>query len=407
MDLLIRSEGTGDDSEAQIVASSLDRPEDSYYDLICFSHLRWNFVFQRPQHLLTRAAKERRVFYVEEPLFEATGFSPTLRTKFCDGVCVVTPVFPESFPRSEIDESLSRLLRAFLPRKRVQRYVLWYYTPMALSYTRELTPLARVYDCMDELTAFRGAPSNLKLEERKLLSLCQLVFTGGYSLYEAKCSLHSNVYPVPSSVDTDHFARARTLEAEPRDQRAIPRARLGFFGVIDERLDRELVDKLAVARPSWNFVFVGPVCKISPADLPRHANVHYLGAKTYDELPLYIAGWDVALLPFALNESTRYISPTKTPEYLSAGKHVVSTPIRDVVRPYAEWGIVRIAQGAEAFERACASALAKPPTAEQLTRVDRLLARNSWDKTWARMNELLQDILPVKHHGKWKTYALS
>ena len=226
----------------------------------------------------------------------------------------------------------------------IDDYVLWYYTPMALDASRHLaSPRAVVYDCMLELSAFRGAPPDLIVREAELLGRATLVFTGGQSLYEAKCRQHPRVYPFPSSVDVDHFAAARRALTDPADQEPIPRPRLGFYGVIDERLDLDLLLALATIRPSWHIVMVGPVAKIDADDLPARPNIHYLGMKGYAELPLYLSGWDVALLPFARNEATRYISPTKTPEYLAAGRPVVSTSIRDVVRPYGDQGLVRIA----------------------------------------------------------------
>ena len=246
-----------------------------------------------------------------------------------------------------------RLLDDFIETEAIRDYVLWYYTPMALALTRHLSPLAVVYDCMDELSAFQGAPATLREHERELMQRASLVLTGGRSLYEAKRHQHHNIHALPSSVDVAHFARARSIAIDPRDQAGIPHPRLGFFGVIDERLDIALVDGVAAARPDWHLVMIGPVVKIDPASLPRRPNIHYLGSKPYGELPHYLAGWDVALLPFARNEATRFISPTKTPEYMAAGKPVVSTSIQDVVRPYGEQGLVRIADDVPAFVDAC------------------------------------------------------
>jgi UDP-galactopyranose mutase len=261
---------------------------------------------------------------------------------------------------------------------------------MALAFTRHLRPLAVVYDCMDELSAFRGAPPALVEREAGLLRRADLVFTGGQSLWEAKRTRHPSVHCFPSGIDAAHFARARAAMEEPADQAAIPGPRIGFFGVLDERLDVALVRELAAARPEWSLVMIGPVVKIAPEELPRAENVHYLGPKRYDELPAYLAGWDVAALFFALNEATRFISPTKTPEYLAAGKPVVSTPIRDVVHPYGDAGLVRIADGAAEWVAAVEAALSRGPAdAAWLERVDRFLAGISWDRTWGEMDGLL------------------
>jgi glycosyltransferase involved in cell wall biosynthesis len=358
-------------------------------DLICFSHLRWNFVFQRPQHLLTRCARERRVFFFEEPILDAE--IPRLElSRDSSGVVVAVPHLPAGLAPQTLQRELRQLLDGMMVGQRVTRYILWYYTPMSLGFSNHLRPAALVYDCMDELSGFAGAPSGLRDAEQQLLSAADVVFTGGQSLYESKRHMHANVHAFPSSVDVAHFARARNAPRDPADQAGIPGPRLGFFGVIDERLDIDLVAALAAARPDWQLVFVGPVVKIDPAKLPRQANVHYLGPKDYSELPAYISGWDVALLPFARNDATRFISPTKTPEYLAAGRPVVSTSIRDVVRPYGERGLARIADTPADFIAAVAAALAEP-AAPRRRAADAWLARMSWEMTWAAMWDQVEE----------------
>jgi UDP-galactopyranose mutase len=264
---------------------------------------------------------------------------------------------------------------------------------MALAFTRELDASAIVYDCMDELSAFHGAPPELLRLEAELFERADLVFTGGRSLYEAKRDRHQSVYHFPSSVDAAHFRRARGTVPAVVDQARIPRPRLGFYGVIDERMDLDLLRGLAAARPDWHIVLIGPVTKIDENSLPRGANLHYLGPRPYDDLPAYLAGWDVALLPFARNESTRFISPTKTPEYLAAGKPVVSTSIQDVVQPYGEAGLVRIADTVDATVAAVLAAMAED-TESRLARSDAMLARMSWDRTWMAMDSLLVEAAP-------------
>ena len=367
----------------------------SQADLVCLSHLRWDFVYQRPQHLLSRFAKERRVFFVEEPTFAEGPMHLDVSRRDC-GVSVVVPRLPKELEGSEALDSIQRAMidRLFTNHK-IGNHILWYYTPMAIAWTKHLRPLATVYDCMDELSAFKGAPRALKEREAELFKRADLVFTGGQSLYEAKREQHRNVYAFPSSIDAPHFAQARCINFDPADQKEIPHPRLGFFGVIDERLDIELVDEVARLRPDWHLVMIGPVVKIDPASLPRRANIHYLGGKDYKELPSYLAGWDIALLPFALNESTRFISPTKTPEYLAAGRPVVSTSIRDVVRPYGETGLVHIADTPAEFVTAIEAAL-REDAAARLEQVDAFLSQTSWDRTWGRMAELIEDVIETR-----------
>ncbi|MEJ7601589.1 MAG: glycosyltransferase family 1 protein [Kofleriaceae bacterium] len=352
--------------------------------VLCLSHLRWNFVFQRPQHLLSRCAQQRRLVFFEEPIFDAT--SPDLELRREGRVVVAVPHLPGGMAEAEVESAQRTMVDHVISRELEPRPVLWFYTPMALGFTHHVRAKAIVYDCMDELSLFKGAPPALAIRERMLLDAADVVFTGGHSLYEHKrlWSGHRNIYPFPSSVDVPHFAQARELLPDPLDQAEIPHPRVGFFGVIDERMDLALLDKLASNRPDVHFVMIGPVVKIDPATLPRHANIHYLGQKSYDQLPAYLAGWDVAMMPFALNDSTRFISPTKTPEYLAAGKPVVSSAITDVVKPYGVEGLAWIADTVHEWSAAIDTALAADRTALR-AHADDFLSELSWDRTWREM----------------------
>ena len=352
--------------------------------VLCFAHLRWNFVYQRPQHLLSRAAAHADVFFIEEPLF-ADIPHPFFREELQpDGVRVLTPMLPASSIHADIYDVQREMLDRWLDDRNLTRWIAWYYTPMALLFSDHLHAQVTLYDCMDQLSAFQGAPPELLEQERRLFQAADVVFTGGRSLFEEKRGKHRNVHQLPSSVDRAHFAASREVQADPEDQAAIPHPRIGFFGVIDERLDQELLRAVAAAEPSWQFIMIGPVVKISEDELPRAANIHYLGQKQYSELPRYLAHWDVAMLPFARNASTRFISPTKTPEYLAAGKPVVSTAVRDVAEPYGRLGLARIASDAEEFREAIRDSL-EPQDPEWLPGVDEFLRHTSWDETFARM----------------------
>lgn len=364
--------------------------------LLCFSHLRWDFVFQRPQHLMSRFAREMTVVFWEEPTAIGTGEAAYLKVRQADDfprVRIVTPHLPEGLGENQREEALSRLLDAHVSALSGP-LVTWYYTPMMLPFSRHLGASVTVYDCMDELSKFRFAPERLLDLEQELIDRADLVFTGGASLYEAKKSRHSSVHCFPSSVDRDHFAKARRELPQPADQADLNRPRLGFYGVIDERFDIDLLRQVADMRPDWSFVMVGPVVKIGEDELPRAANIHYLGGKTYEQLPAYLSGWDVALMPFAMNESTQFISPTKTPEYLSGGKPVVSTPVRDVVRTYGHLRGVHIAHDADGFVRCCELALEQSrDQGDWLAEADLLLSATSWETTQARMSGLIAEVL--------------
>ncbi|EOR92947.1 Glycosyltransferase [Arcticibacter svalbardensis MN12-7] len=367
-------------------------------NILCFSHLRWDFVYQRPQHLLTRFAQNCKVLFFEEPVFDVNeGKSFLSYSQRQVDVWVIVPHLPGGLNKSSITSILTELVDSILSNEKMETFAFWYYTPMALEFTSKYTPALTVYDCMDELSAFKFAPEELKSLEKKLMAKADLVFTGGQSLYEAKKTQHANIYPFPSSIEKEHFASARTLKSEPEDQINIKGPKIGFYGVIDERFDINLIDQIAEARPEWQIILIGPVVKIDPATLPRHANIHYLGSKTYNELPAYLSGWDVSMIPFLLNDSTRFISPTKTPEYLAAGIPVVSTAIRDVVHPYGVNKLVHIGSNASDFIRVIDLELKSKKKSSWLVSVDHFLANNSWDITYSSMHLLIQNAIMSKN----------
>jgi len=329
---------------------------------------------------------------VEEP--EAGHTQAGLRVAEQDGVTVITPLLPdctEGFgpsTNSQIRELLAPLLA---PLAAPGETILWYLTPMAHgAEPQNLDPALTVFDAMDELANFAGAPQGLRERELALMAQADLVFTGGPSLYEARKNRHPSVHCFPSGVETEHFAQAANGIPRPRDLSNRPRPVVGYYGVIDERLDLGLIDTVAAARPDWTLAMIGPVAKISRADLPQRPNIVYYGAQTYASLPSYLACFDVALLPFARNDATRFISPTKTLEYLAAGKPVVSTPIADVIDLYGE--VVRFGATPEEFASAIDALLHEQPTAraqrEDLSRS--IAARYDWDSIASRMAGLMQ-----------------
>jgi len=361
--------------------------------LIVFCHLRWDFVFQRPQHLLTRLAKYYKVVFVEEPVHEE-GEARMVLSHPAPNLTVCqphTPVQAQGFHDDQIP-LLQPLVAALAPEG--EDVLVWFYTPMALPLLQALRPSLVIYDCMDELSAFKNPPKQLLQRETALLNIADLVFTGGPSLYEAKRSRHDNAHCFPSSVDAAHFEQALDRSNGHPLYLAIPGPRLGFYGVIDERFDAELIAGIADAHPEWQLVLVGPVIKIDPASLPQRDNVHYLGQHPYDALPQFLAGWDVCLLPFALNEATRFISPTKVLEYMAAELPIVSTAIRDVEQPYGD--IVAIGHDHNEFIAHCEAALVQPPqaTVRMAARMRDVVARTSWDATAEHMHQLIDRTPP-------------
>jgi len=368
--------------------------------LLVFSHLRWGFVFQRPQHLLSRLAGRWRVIFVEEPVqcegparlhvHEEVGSGGTT-------VQVLVPHTPETAFGFHDDQlpSLFSLIAKHLKALQLQVDVAWLYTPMALPLAKAVKPACMVYDCMDELAGFKDAPRQLRQRESALMKEAAFVLTGGPSLYESRRELHPRVVCLPSAVDSEHYAPAN-LVADGEHARhaqelqgALPGPRIGYFGVIDERLDLDLLAAMADAHPEWSIVMAGPVVKIDPASLPQRSNIHWLGMQPYQRLPYLLAGWDVAILPFALNDSTRFISPTKTLEYMAGEKPAVSTKIRDVEVLYGE--AVVLAADTPSFIAACESVLAATPAVrcQRAIAMLNLVAQHDWTRSADCVHEML------------------
>jgi UDP-galactopyranose mutase len=368
-------------------------------DLVVFSHLRWSFVHQRPQHLLSRLAEHWSITFIEEPLW-CEGLPFVEESHPAESIRVVVPRTPVADPGFHDNQIgvLQPLIQGWLARQGIEHPMVWLYTPMALPLAHALDPVCLIYDCMDELSAFKDAPRRLWQHERALMQEAGLVLTGGPSLFEARRRLNPNVHCIPSSVDADHFSpngldpSSQAAQEVHALQGHIAGPRLGFFGVIDERMDLALMTYLADAQPLWQLVMVGPVVKIDPATLPRQGNIHWLGMQDYQRLPYFLAGWDVCLMPFALNEATRFISPTKTLEYMAGGKPVVSTAVNDVVSMYGL--AVEVAYAYSGFVRACERLLAASDTAREVRSREMvsLVASGSWERSASKVNTLLWEV---------------
>ncbi len=365
--------------------------------LICFSHLRWDFVLQRPQHLMNRFGRTRQIYFFEEHI-PTEHHSPYLEYHPFEGTEIVSlrPRLPRDWNEEQCNVGLEKLLRLLLRLNNIVDPILWFYSPMMYRFARNIEAAVVVYDCMDELANFRFAPANLEQAEAELMRRADLVLTGGASLFEARRNRHDNIHCFPSGVDIAHFAAARSDVTPEPGMLDLPGRKLGFYGVIDERIDLALLERVAQARPDWSLVMVGPLAKLSPDELPRLPNLHFVGPRSYFDLPRCLAAWDVALMPFAINEATRFISPTKTPEYLAAGLPVVSTPIVDVVADYGDLPSVRIADTPEAFVEACEEALALDRRQAMLTEIDAKLATKSWDERFRRISALVDEAMDRK-----------
>ncbi|MEO5909660.1 MAG: hypothetical protein ABIP95_02175 [Pelobium sp.] len=345
------------------------------YDMIVFCHLRWDFVYQRPQHLISRLSKEHKILVVEEPV--GRGDDLEIRAfKITDELHVLQPTIDNI---GDLGVFLKDLLAT------TESQIGWFYSSAFIDVLNHFDFSVIVYDCMDELSLFKGASQQLIEQERYLLSASDIVFTGGKSLYEAKKEKHHNVFCFPSSVDLAHFEQGNNSVELPSDIKSIPKPIVGYYGVIDERIDLNLLERSAKKMPDVSFVMIGPICKIEEKDLPQAPNIFYLGMKTYEELPVYLNEFDYAMMPFALNGATKFISPTKTLEYMCALKPIISTKIKDVERDYSH--CIRLIEDENDFYTAV-----KYTNDSFEDAYREILETTSWDATALKMSQLIKDV---------------
>lgn len=352
-----------------------------YYDVIVFCHLRWQFVYQRPQHIISRLASDMKILFIEEPIHHNEDNNAS------GNLLVITEQLHVLQPHVKDIESIIDIIPDYVKNKSIP--IGWFYSASFSPLLEQINFETIIYDCMDELSLFKGAPVHLINQEKYLMAHADIVFTGGKSLYESKKQLHNNVYCFPSSVDEQHFAQALNGISVAADIADLRKPIVGYYGVIDERIDLELLHKCAKKLPNVSFVMIGPLAKIEDADLPKENNIHYLGMKSYNELPHYLKAFDIAMMPFALNDATKYISPTKTLEYMAAGKPIISTKITDVVRDYSE--SVTLIENDGDFCSAIENFLTNKDRLAMETQYSKILKKTSWNATADKMESILKE----------------
>ena len=378
----------------------------SDFSIVVPSHLRWDWVWQRPQQFVSRLSARHPILFVEEPvaLEQNTDYEVAVRRlEDFPNVCVLQIALPprDMAKRETIDLWQRKLVLDVLAGPvgdAFQDPVQWFYDPMAAGvFADDLDGAAVVYDCMDELSQFRGAPAELVEREARLLAMADVVFTGGPKIHRSKRQQNSNCFCYGCGVEVAHFAQARAVSTPiPAEVADLRGPVLGYFGVVDERMDYELLDRLAVSHPEWNVVIVGPHAKVDPADFPRHPNLHWLGGRDYRDLPAYAKAFDVCLMPFALNEATEFINPTKALEYFATGRPVVSTAIEDVIEQFSE--VAGIAGSHEEFVALCERAIAAPDR-QKIEEGVRLAESRSWDEIVRRLEAHIEAVLPSQQRS--------
>lgn len=359
-------------------ATSQNATSTAAYDMVVFSHLRWDFVYQRPHHIITRMARKRKVLFVEEPILPDSSSKHARISTVRDNITVLQPYVSSM-------EDVADILARHIDFHKLP--MAWFYSASFLPILDKLNFRKVIYDCMDELSLFKGADSDLAEQEEYLMNAADIVFTGGKSLFESKSSMHKNVHCFPNSVERAHFEKALNGIEVPADLQAIAGPIAGYCGVVDERIDLTLLDKVAVSNPDISFVMVGPIAKIGDDDLPRRKNLHYMGMRSYHVLPNYLKGMDIAMMPFVKSEFTRYISPTKTLEYMAAGKPIISTRIYDVERDYAH--CVHIVDDADGFSVVLQDIVNRRDVPVWQNLYGNILESTSWESTVRQMESII------------------
>jgi glycosyltransferase involved in cell wall biosynthesis len=375
-------------------------PTKAEFPIIVHSHLGWDWVWQRPQQFHSRLSQRHKILFVEGPVARTglTAAQVTLR-EVADypNIVVLQMEMPEErwTDGAWVDKERRRLVESLLAGPLgadFQDPVQWFYDPMAVTaFAGHLNESAIVYDCMDQLSKFRGAPAELVRRERELLAIADVVFAGGPKIWKDKRNHNANCYSVGCGVDVEHFGKARQASTVvPQDIANLPRPIYGYIGVVDERIDYDLVAELAEKNAGGSVVMVGPWTKVDPAAFPRRDNLHWLGQRDYGLLPAYVKGFDVCLMPFALNEATEFINPTKALEYMATERPIVSTAIEDVILQFED--VVKVARTREDFVWRCERA-ANVPNVVAIRRGLKLAKANTWGSIVSQLESQVTDVL--------------
>lgn len=350
-----------------------------YYDMIVFCHLRWQFVYKRPQHIISRMANTMKILFIEEPL-------EYKENENCGNLIVINEMLHVLQPNVKDIQSIVEIIPQYVSNTTISYG--WFYSAAFCPLLGSMEFENVIYDCMDELSLFKNASEHLTNQEKYLISQSNIIFTGGKSLYESKKQFHKNVHCIPNSVDNYHFAKALNGVAIPDDIASLKSPIVGYYGVIDERINLELLHEAAKKLPNISFVMIGPLGQIEENELPKESNIHYLGIKPYSQLPNYLKAFDVAMMPFALNDATKYISPNKTLEYIAAGRAIISTKIPDVVRDYSI--CINLIDTADEFCEAIVFQLERRDRLSMEMEYYKILQNTSWDATADKMKSIIK-----------------
>lgn len=412
MELTTISRGISRGLRINVLTPMTVERDTSEFPIIVHSHLGWDWVWQRPQQFHSRLSKSHPILFVEGPVVtdQLTTSRVTLReVSDYPNIVVLQMQMPASrwSDGAWVDAERRRIVQSVLEgplSRKFENPVQWFYDPMAVTaFAGQMDEQANVYDCMDELSQFKGAPPELVRRERDLLAVADVVFAGGPKMARSKSRFNSNCYSFGCGVDIKHFGKARHGRTRvPADIASMSGPVLGYIGVVDERLDYELLAALADHNPSWNVAIVGPSTKVDPADFPKRSNLHFLGGRDYSQLPAYAKGFDVCMMPFAKNAATEYINPTKALEYMATGRPIVSTDVEDVVLQFSD--VVHIATGHGEFIADCEASL-EEPNARRIQSGMRMARNNSWESIVSRLERHVEEVFAQKREVSATTAA--
>lgn len=376
--------------------------------IVCLSSTRWSFLWQRPQQIMSRLCARHDILYVDPPFPVAeeqvrgisNDESGTLIVKnlqtINDALQIFRPLEISRFSYPDLDSNELLKMNQELLQCQIQKALfqlgwqhplLWLYDPRNVNLVDQLNPCGVIYDCVDSFRSFSWSHPHVSIWEEALVDRADVVLATSRALYQERLRKNRYTFLVPNAADYKHFSPWQGYE-KPADITAISRPRLGFIGAIYEWVDLELLQVIADKSPAWNLVLIGP--KQHGLQLPERSNIHWLGQRGYAELPAYVHSFDVALIPFLVNETTQHANPIKFWEYLAAGKPVVSTLLPEI--PDVP-GVVWRSENHSMFCNHCAQALelVQHPLSRNkiITKARAIAYANSWENRCKRILRIL------------------
>ena len=391
-------------------------------DIICLSSIDWDFIWQGHQEIMSSLAQQgNRVLFIENTGVRTPNFHdlPRLRRRLWnwwhatkgfrqerENLYIYSPlIFPFPYSRLACWMNRALLLRALQRWMRTVGFrhsIVWTFlpTPLARDLIRALEPELTVYYCIDDFLSSSPGARRIRRSESQVFREANLVFVTSEKLQQRAAQFNERVYLFPFGVDFERFAKTRTDARQlPRELQHLPRPVVGYVGGVHQWVNQDLMEQVVSGFQEASFVFVGP-WQTDVSRLARHPNVHLLGARPHEEVPAYIKGFDVGMVPYHLSEYTAHVYPTKLNEYLAMGIPVVTTDLPEIRRFNAEHGsVVTVAADSEGFLKALREAASRSSAETIESRID-VARQNSWHRRIARMAQYVEEALAARRTAK-------